>query len=251
MLRPTPARPVAAEQVVRRGGIAGEDAAVAGYHINSLDPTVWEQLTTAPTSEQGLVLAGGVRNDLRDMLADYEGGDDDDEEDADDTAPDPAKWPLDRRLLAEAIRRRLASPDWYADLTMGDADIWDNILYSLADRPGKKIGIGFRCENDGLLYWDAAGVAARHGAPMMAGPGFGNGGFRYSGRARGEFDLMYTIHPPAQVRRLLGQLERAAPHFEALPAVEYGDRDQFFRGLLEPVRRIAGAGRVMWVRTDT
>jgi len=50
---------------------------------------------------------------------------------------------------------------------------------------------------------------------------------------------------------LLRQLGKAVAHFETLPDEEDGDRDQFFQGLLEPVRRIVAAGRVMWVQTDT
>src|SRR5947209_16181939 len=85
--------------------------------------------------------------------------------------------------------------------------------------------------------------------PMMAEPAFGNSGFRYSGKSRGELELMYTIHLPQQTQRLLHQLEKAVPHFESLPDEEDGDRAQFFQGLLEPVRRIVASGRVMWVQT--
>jgi hypothetical protein len=214
---------------------------MAGYFIYSLDSDVFRKLTTAPTKEQALVLADSIIDDLADLLDEYGDGD----------AADPAKWPLDREALAESIRKRLASRDWYADLTMGDAAIWDNLLYNLSDEAGETIGIDFQCENDGFLYWDAAEIAAEHGAPMMAEPKFGNSGFRHSGKSRGDIQLMYTFYLPAQTEKLLRQLEKAVPHFETLPDEEDGDRDQFFQGLLEPVRRIVAAGRVMWVQTDT
>ena len=85
--------------------------------------------------------------------------------------------------------------------------------------------------------------------PMLAD--FGNGGFRYSGRSRSQLELMYTVYLPPQTRHLLQQLDRVAPHFATLPDEEGGERSQFFRGLLEPVRAIVGGGRVMWVLTDT
>ncbi|MBN9521297.1 hypothetical protein J0H58_22715 [bacterium] len=215
---------------------------MAGYFIQSLDAAVFEQLVTAPTPAQCAALAAAVVDDLEDLLDEYDGA----------NAADPAKWPRTRGALAKAIGARLAAADWYADLTRGDAVIWDNsVLRGLDDKPGEVIGIDFRCENDGFLYWDAPKRAARHGAPMMAEPAFGNAGFRYSGKSRGDIDLLYTIYEPPRVRLLLAQLEAVVPHFEALPDEPDGERDQFFRGLLEPVRTIAAAGRVMWVQTGT
>lgn len=214
---------------------------MAGYHIYSLDAAAFEQLTTAPTAEQGRVLAEAVVEDLEDLLDEY----------FEEDAADPKKWPQNAKRLAESIGKRLAMPDWYADLTLGDSFIWDTILHTLSDEPGEELGLDFRCENDGYLYWDAAIIASKHGAPMMAEPQFGNAGFRYSGQSKGDVDLLYTFYLPAQVRQLLAQLEKAVPHFETLPEDEEGDRDQFFRGLLDPVKQIAADGRVMWVQTDT
>ena len=215
---------------------------MAGYNIYSLDAGVFQQLTTSPTIEQCLVLANPIVEDLESLLDEY----------GDDEAADPKKWPLKRDALAETIRKRLTSPDWYADLTYGDAAIWDQILGQLDDEPGEELGVSFRCENDGFLYWDAANLAAKYGASMMAEPKFGNSGFRSSGKSRGDLELIYTYYLPPQVQQLLQQLEKVAPKFEKLSDDdEEGDRAQFFTGLLEPVRRIAAEGRVMWVQTDT
>ena len=183
---------------------------------------------------------------LEDALTEYQ----------DELAADPTKWPTDRSALATAIQRRLASPDWYADLTYGDAVIWDNYVLSALERdPGEQFGIDFQNENDGMLYWDAAQMAAEHGAPMMAEPKFGGNGFRCSGKSRSDLEFAYTIYLPADVQKLLAQLEQAEPHFAALheddDEPESEEHEQFFEGLLEPVRRIADAGRVMWVQTDT
>lgn len=49
-----------------------------------------------------------------------------------------------------------------------------------------------------------------------------------------------------------GRVRRGADaQLETLSDVEGGERGQFFQGLLEPVKRIVEAGRVMWVATDT
>ena len=209
---------------------------MAGFFLYSLDAEAFRQLTTAPTKAQCLAGADAIVDDLAERLGDYVG------EEA-----DPDKWPLDRLLLAKAIRARLVSPDWYSDLRAGDAAIWADVVFQLIQDDG----MDFRNDNDGFLYWDAARIAARHGAPTMAEQPFGQAGFRHTSVSAGDLDLMYTVFLPDQVALLLEELEAAVPHFETLPATPEGDRDQFFRGLLEPVRRIAAEDRVLWVQTDT
>jgi hypothetical protein len=218
---------------------------MAGYCICSLDAGVFEQLTTAPTREQCLVLADDLLDGLEEALGEYKGG----------LAADRGKWPMDREALAQSIQQRLAAPDWYADLTYGDAVIWESVVNALSGSPGEQFGIDFRNENDGMLYWDAAEMAAEHGAPMMAEPAFGNSGFR-NGKPQTDLESLYTIYRPAEVQKLLAQLERARPFFEAMDDDDEDDPlpeayEQFFDGLLEPVRKIAEEGRVMWVQTDT
>lgn len=218
---------------------------MAGYFIYSIDADVLEQLTTSPTKEQALILADSLLDDfgLEDALEEYE----------EEGLVDPSKWPLDREALADRIRERLALADWYADLAYNDTTIWDNgLLYEgLAGEAGEELGIDFQAENNGELYWDAAETAARRGASMMDGSKFGNSGFRYSGKSKGDIDVIYSFYLPAETQALLKQLELVAPHFETLPDEEGGEREQFFLGLLEPVRKIVEAGRVMWVQTDT
>jgi hypothetical protein len=218
---------------------------MAGYFIHSLNAEVFQQLVTAPTIQQCLVLADGLLEGLEDALGEY----------GDDLAADPNKWPTDREALAKSIQNRLASPDWYADFSFGDAVIWGSVLGALQDEPGEQFGIGFQNENDGMLYWDAAEMAAEHGATMMAEEKFGRGGFRNNGKSGTDLELMDTFYLPGEVQKLLSQLEKVRPHFDALrgeddePDPE--EYEQFFQGLLEPVRKIADQGRVMWVQIDT
>jgi len=210
---------------------------MAGFFLYTLDAEAFEQLITAPTKGQCLSAADLVLDELDELLVEYDG----------DDAADPDKWPTDRLALAKAIRTRLVSPDWYSDLTWGDAAIWSDLVFQLIQDDG----MDFSNENDGLLYWDAAALAVKHGAPLMTEATFGRAGFRYAGVSVTDLDLMFTVFEPDQVQLLLEELEAVAPHFETLPATPEGDRDQFFRGLLEPVRRAAADGRVLWVQTDT
>jgi hypothetical protein len=151
------------------------------------------------------------------------------------------------------IQRRLAAPDWYSDLSLDSAHLWDNVILALDDEPGEAIGIDFQCENDGYLYWDAAEIAARQGAPMMAEPKFGGSAFRYFGKPSSRYEVypMYSLYTPEQTQKLLAELESVGPHFMTLPKGEGSERDQFFEGLLGPVQQIVANGRVLWVQTDT
>jgi hypothetical protein len=213
---------------------------VAGYYLYSLDAGVFQQLTTTPTAEQARLLAEATVDELEDLLDEY-----------DEEEYTRKLWPRSASKLTTAIQDRLARPDWYADLKIGDAFIWDTLLYSWMTELGKKLGADMRCENDGMLYWDAPIRAARLGAERMREPLFGNNGFRYHGKSQGDLEFMYSCYLPEEVLALRAELEAVASHFETLPEEPYGERMQFFQGLLEPVRRVAQQGRVLWVQTDT
>jgi hypothetical protein len=107
-----------------------------------------------------------------------------------------------------------------------------------------------------MVYWDTAEIVEGHGATMLAEPAFGGQGFRNSRKSWSELELNYTFYLPADVQKLLAQLEKVRSHFET-PCDEDEDEEwsqeheEFFEGLLEPARRIAEEGRVLWVQTDT
>jgi hypothetical protein len=215
---------------------------MAGYLMTSFDGDVFQQLTTSPTFEQAKEFADAI-GDMKKVLkgsAEWYG-----------EAANPALWPLDKAALAEVIRKRLAAPDWYADCNCGDAAIWTKLILDLHGELGKKLGIDVDFYDDAMIWWNAAMIAERHGAPMMAEPRFGGSGFRYSGHARSELEFMYSLYLPPEVQELLRQLEKAAPYFELLPDEEEGDRDQFFRFLMAPVRDTVERRRVLCIQTDT
>ena len=163
-------------------------------------------------------------------------------------------WPRDRDALSALIVKRLALPDWYSDLSYGSANMWDNVLFSLQDEPGETIGIDFTCYDYESVYWDCVEIAAEKGVTMMVKPPFGSGGFRYFGKpSGGEFSVypMYSLFNPEEAKGLLAQLESVKPHFESFSDGNEELYEEFFEGLLPPVKHAAEAGRVLWAQTDT
>jgi hypothetical protein len=214
---------------------------MAGYFIYSIDNRVFTQLTTSPTKEQGLALADHTLESIDYYLDDF------------DDKSEIVMWPKDRDALAEVIVKRLATADWYSDLSLDGAQMWDHVVAALDDEPGELIGIDFQCYDYESIYWDCAWIAAEHGASMMAEPTFGSSGFRYFGKPSSKYGVypMYSLFVPEQTRTLLSQLEAVEPFFASLPDEEGSSREQFFEGLLPPVRHAAANGRVLWVQTDT
>ena len=214
---------------------------MAGYFLSTVDCDVFTRLTTSPTKADGDALADYIVDDLDDFLDEFE-----DESDAE-------MWPEDRDELSALIVERLAMSDWYSDLSYDNANMWDNVIFSLQDEPGEQIGVDFRCSDYESIYWDCANIATEQGATMMADPIFGSAGFRYFGKpvARYQAYPLYSVHGPDRVKELLAQLTTIEPHFASLAKGEVTPHEQFFEGLLPTVRSAAEQGRILWVQTDT
>lgn len=209
---------------------------MAGYYLYSLDPEVFSQLTTQPTDDQARFAAQSLLLVLDEFEAD---------------ALDAAKLTKDLDTLAPLVKKRLASADWYGDLTYHEAVAWDGMLRQFSNELGKQLNLGFECTSDWeSIYWDCANAANDQGATMMAEPSFGNSGFRYFGKPTSDWNPfpMYTFYDPQRVQELLAQLDSVAPWFHS----QGGEtEEEFVDGLLIPVRNTATAKRVLWVQTDT
>jgi len=214
---------------------------MAGYFLYTIDNDAFTRLTTSPTKADGDALADFIVEELEDYLEDV-----DDESDAE-------MWPKDRNGLSALIIKRLAMPDWYSDLSCDNANMWDNVLFALQDEPGEEIGIDFQCSDYESIYWDCAEIAAKQGASMMAELAFGSSGFRYFGKPSSEYSNypMYSLFGLDKTKELLTQLDAVESHFASLADGEGTPREQFFEGLLPPVRTAVENGRVLWVQTDT
>ena len=200
---------------------------MAGYFLYTLDGKVFSQLTTVPTDEQAKACARYVQDRVTKSKA----------------------WPRDLDALTAAIKARLAMPDWYDDLSTEDAETWDDVVFSLCREPGDEIGIGFECSDYESIYWDCAEEAAAQGAEMMQEPTFGSSGYRFSGNLAHDYGYyrIYSILDADGVKQLLNQLKAVEPHFAGLP--NDGDgclHEQFFDGLLPPVKYAAENDRVLF-----
>lgn len=207
---------------------------MGGYFIYSLDGIAFRELTSSPTTTQASAIAEFTQSEYADFLKNSK------------------SWPDGGDALTVRIKRCLASDDWYADSADGDPFDMDLIVSSmLDDGVQEKLEIGFECLQYDSIYWDCAEMAASKGADMMQESRFGSSGFRCAD-AQKSIAREYSIFTPEQTLELHRQLKKVEPHFSSLrDDGESGIRQQFFRDLLEPVRRTAEDARYLFVTTDT
>jgi len=215
---------------------------MAGYFLYSFNYKVFTQLVTTPTREQAVALADCILENIENHLCYFNNG------------ADANIWPRDREALSNVILERLVRPDWYSDLSLPNALIWDNVIYCLNGETGETIGIDFDVFDFESIYWDCAETATEFGATMMDESKFGGCGFRYFGNPKDPNEPwpMYSIHMPKESQELLIQLEAVEPKFKALPdGEEFSPREQFFEALLPFVREMVDKNRVIYISTDT
>jgi hypothetical protein len=121
----------------------------------------------------------------------------------------------------------------------------------------RKLGVGFRVDNDGV-YWDMINLISERLGTRPETPGktamsrFGTVPFRYHPPARersSDWTPMHSMHPPDEVQRMLAELRSVTP---ALAAAQGGDvRQQFTEELLPAIERIAADGRLLFIQVDT
>ena len=123
---------------------------MAGYYISSIDNEAFIQLTTTPTIEQGLILADVLLVEMEYYV-----------ENEFHNPSDADIWPRERNALAEIIIKRLASSDWYSDLSMDNANMWDQVVCALQD---DAFGLDNQLADYESIYWDCAEIAAANNA---------------------------------------------------------------------------------------
>lgn len=217
---------------------------MAGYIIYSLDWPKFTTLVERPTTAQLAVLAKGLIDEREEL---------DDEFDEDDPIAD---WPEDPKSLARVVAERLALADWYSDLSEVGRQLWETAFYVTCMR-SKKLDVGFRVDSDGV-YWDVINLIVKQLGDRPETPGkstmsrFGTVPFRYHPPARrrsADWTPMHSMHPPDEVRRMLGELRSVAPAVEA--AKDPDVREQFAEELLPAVERVAADGRLLFIQVDT
>ena len=161
-------------------------------------------------------------------------------------------WPRETGPLTEAIRQRLASPDWYSDLSAEDAEVMDEIALSFIEVP--QLGI----DHQGTCNYVEVSLAciekiAAFGATMPSRERFGWSGFRVLGHqdAQHQQERPYSIFGPEEVTVWAANLRSVEPRFREIEDVSKGGvRQEFLEKLLPFVSVAAAAGCYLFVQGD-
>lgn len=229
---------------------------MAGYVIYSLDWGKFQQFVNNPSQEQ--LLAFGR------VLSWYL-----DEGDGQFGKGDPVgDWPRQPEELSELVKRRLALPDWYADLSCEGSYVWESALSTFCSDE-RSDDMGFAVESDGV-YWDVIATALVHhnipsrhitesvlshfGArpyrshPPSPQPGCLSLLLIFSVFYRPVWVPNHSMHTPAEVQELLKQLKAVGPTIE-----KSGDEDEIrdYAELMPAVEKVANEGRMLFIAVDT
>ncbi len=220
---------------------------MAGYFIYSLDWDKFHRFVEEPSRTQLLAFAEQVSDGL-------------DESDEDLKPGDPVSdWPSEPEELCEVIRPRLASLDWYSDLSDAGKSIWERAIIAFSERRRRGDDLSFRCACDDSVYWDVIEIARRyHGVPLnritdAAVSHFGARPYRYHPPADrvpewGDWTPYHSMHTPDEVVRLLEELKAAGP---SILAAQDDDARGDYERLLPAVEKVARDGRLLYVGVDT
>jgi hypothetical protein len=161
---------------------------MAGYIIYSLDRGKFERFVKHPTPGQLAAFARLLSDGLEELDGEFDEGD------------PVAGWPTDATALAPIAAKRLATSDWYKDLSATGKTLWEGAVFN-ACMNCDEIDVGFRAENDGLGWdvlefaWKRLGVVPGQ-ISDVALSAFGTRPYRYHARAE-----------PAQTRDRLDKEE--------------------------------------------
>lgn len=118
---------------------------MAGYILYSIDADKFRRLVEQPTQHEIKTL----RKMLAERLEDLDGECEDD---------DPIlQWNSSPAALEAVVRQRLASDDWYGDLSTAGKELWEGLIFDICT-DNNVLDLGFRVESDGI-YWDVINVA--------------------------------------------------------------------------------------------
>jgi hypothetical protein len=213
---------------------------LAGHTLWSLDATGFATFVTSPTAEALASIAKPFRSELKYILEDYEGEDD-------DIAPTGKLWRQPMEKFCETLKLLLTAPSWCNGFTPGDVEIWNLLIHCMVDKAGKKIGLDPKIESS--IYFDVPNLALKHGATLMSESHFGMGGFRCE-RDNVSGDQYFSIFPPDRLKELKEQLDTAAKKIKNSTDKESVE-NRFHTDLCAVVTSILTRNRTLIVLTDT
>ncbi len=121
------------------------ELSMAGYILYSIDADKFRRLIEHPAPHELKI----IRKMLAERLEDLNGACDDD---------DPIlQWNSSPAALEAIVKQRLASDNWYSDLSTAGKELWEGLIFDICT-DHDEFDLGFRVENDGI-YWDVINVA--------------------------------------------------------------------------------------------
>lgn len=118
---------------------------MAGYILYSIDANKFRRLIEHPAQHE----LKTIRKMLAERLEDLDGECEED---------DPIlQWNSSPAALEALLKQRLASDDWYGDLSTAGKELWEGLIFDICT-DHDEFDLGFQVENDGI-YWDVINVA--------------------------------------------------------------------------------------------
>ncbi|WP_040352878.1 hypothetical protein [Blastopirellula marina] len=226
---------------------------MAGYFLYSLDTGSVEKFLADPTSDQLTRYAKPLAKSLQKQRDDLE-------------PTDPLHdWPTDAEALTPLVQQRLATIDWYADLSVRGKGLWEGAAFSfLTDKRSRK-EFNFRAESDGISFTileklhEHFGVAADTVTDRMFTQ-FGKMPLRcrYRQLDRPSWEdfcdgLVYVpwhgVHSTADAAQLIEELKAAEPTVLADDDAEV--EREYAEELLPMLEKIVKKQRLLFVQVDT
>ena len=216
---------------------------MAGYFMYSLSWEKFQKFTLKPTKTQLKKLGEFLDDNYEGVI---------DELDKDDVAH---TWVADAKDPHSAIQQRLASEDWYGDLSERACGIWECAINSLAQSNDKMFD--FRCESDGV-YWYVIQYCEEHAAKKSKSPAISRFAWPYGlqKQPRAPKDMFeshwmpyHSMRPPHEVQQMLEEAKAADAFIKAKNDKE--TYNELIDELIPTLETIANDDRMLFVQVDT
>ena len=216
---------------------------MAGFFIYSLDWKKFQKFTKKPTKKQLKKFAESLDDRYERVM---------DELEETDVAH---SWSADAKDHEAAIQERLASEDWYGDLSDEACGIWEWSMFDLANDAAN---FDFRCESDGV-YWYVIQYCEEHASKTSKSSAiarFGHWPYGLQKAPKQPKDFLephwmpyHSMRPPEEVEQMLAEAKAADKYVKSKKDRE--TYDELIDTLIPTLEKIAADERMLFVQVDT
>ena len=216
---------------------------MAGFCIYSLDWKKFQKFINKPTKKQLKKFAESLDDNYEAAM---------DELEKKDIAH---TWSADADGFEAAIKDRLASEDWYSDLSGKARGIWEWSMFSLAQ---EESNFDFRCESDGV-YWTVIEYCTQHASKKSKSPAiarFGHWPYGLQKAPKQPKDFLephrmpyHSMRPPEEVDQMLQEVIAAEKFVKGKKDVD--TYNELVDELIPTLEKIAKDKRMLFVQVDT